>query len=150
MALGKGNEPIALDSWSEHMISTKILAAGANEERAWAHVAAYIGSEEHPRHWVEDIVSVVYQFGLDLLRVEAAQAGCPCEITWLPGGMPRLRVLESRDEEEVLAKLAELKRIAPEAVVEEATSRVVRKLLGVEWRNPEEITLECVEADQVN
>jgi hypothetical protein len=141
MAPGKGNEPVPSDRWSEHIISTKILDAGANEERTWAHVIGYIGPEDHPRGWVEDVVSIVYQFKLDLLRVEAAQAGCPCKISWPPGGMPSLRLLEPRDEEHVLAKLAELKQVAPKAVVDEAKARVLGKLLGIPWEDPQEIAL---------
>ncbi len=57
-------------------------------------------------------------------------------------------MLEPRDEEAVLAKLAELKRVAPEAMVEEATSRAVERLLGIEWRDPEEIALARAMADR--
>ncbi len=143
MAPGKGSEPTAPGDGREQTISTKVFDAGVNEEQAWAHV---IGPEDHPRRWVEDWLSVVFQFELDSLRAEAAQGGRPYEITWAPGWTPRLRLLEPRDEEDVLAKPAELKRVAPEAVVEEATARVLCRLLGVEWRDPAEIALERGEA----
>ncbi len=129
MAMGKGNEPTASVSGSEQTISTKILDSGVNENQAWIHVAGWLGPEEHPHQWVEDIVSVVFQFELDSLRAEAATGGRPYEITWDPDRTPRLRLLEARDEADVLAKLAELKRVAPEAVMEEATARVLCRLV---------------------
>jgi len=140
MAVGKGNEPTAPRNEREHTIATKVLAAGVNEQRAWAHVAGWIGSERHLQRWVDDVISVTFQFELDFLRAEAAKER-PAEITWLPDGTPRIRLLEPRDEQEVLAKLAALKRGAPAAVVEEATTRVICKLLGIEWRSREEIEL---------
>jgi hypothetical protein len=142
MALGKMEEPTASGSGSEQTISTKLLDAGVNEEQAWAHVAGWIGPENHPRRWVEDWITIVFQFELDYLRVEAANKGRPSEIRWDPESTPRIRLLEPQHEEDVLAKLAELKRVAPEAVVEKATSRVVKRFLGLEFRDPEEILLE--------
>jgi hypothetical protein len=89
MALGKGNEPTASGSGSEQPTSTKVLDAGMNEEQAWAHVAGWIGPENHPRQWVEDQITVGFQFELDSLRAEAAQEGRPYEITWDPDWTPR-------------------------------------------------------------
>jgi hypothetical protein len=148
MAIGKRNEPTASGSGNEQTIATKILDAGVNEEQAWAHVAGWNGPENHPRRWVEDRISVVFQFELDSLRVKAAKGGRPYEITLDPDWTPRIRLLEPRDEEDVLVKLTELKRVAPEAVVEAATARVLRRLVGIEWRDPEEIALELAEADR--
>jgi hypothetical protein len=87
---------------------------------------------------------------LDSLRAEAATGGRPYEIAWDPNGTPRIRLLEPQDEADVLAKLTELKRVAPEAVVDEAKSRVLGRLLGIEWRDPEEIALERAEADRAD
>lgn len=148
MALEKGNEPTASASGREQTISTKILDLGVSEKQVWGHVAGWIGPGDHPRRWVKDRISIVFQFELDYLRAEAAKKGCPYEITWDPESKPRLRLLEPRDEEDVLAKLTELKRVASEAVVEEATSRVVKRLLGIEWRDPEEIALDLAEVDR--
>ncbi len=146
MVLRKENEPTASGSGSAQTISIKILDAGVNEKQAWAHVAGWIGPEEHPRQWVEDWISIVFQFELEALRVAAAQGGRPHAITVAPDWTLCLRLLEPQDEEDVLAKLTELKRVAPDAVAEKVTSRVVRRLLGIEWRDPEEITLELAEA----
>ncbi len=146
MAAGTGNEPTAPRNGREYSVRTKILDAGVNEQQAWAHVAGWIGPEDHPSRCVEDWLSVVFQFELDALRAEAAQAGRPYEITLDPDGTPRLRLLVPGDEEEVLAKLDEQKRLALRTVVEKATSRVVKRLLGLEFRDPEEILLERAEA----
>jgi hypothetical protein len=142
MALGKGNESTAPGDGREQSISTKVLDAGVNGEQAWAHIVGWFGPEDHPRQWVDDRISIVFQSEVHYLRAEAAQAGCPYEIIWDPEITPLLRLLDPRDEEDVLAKLAELKQVAPEAVMEKATSPVVSKLLGIEWRDPEEIALE--------
>jgi hypothetical protein len=147
---GNRNGPTAPGNGGEHTISTKILDAGVNEEQAWAHVAGWIGPEGHPRRWVEDWLSVVFHFEQDALRAEAAHGGRPYELTWDPDGTPRLRLLEPRDEEDVLARLAERKQGAPEAVVEKATSRVVKSLLGLEWRDPEELALERAAAGRAD
>jgi hypothetical protein len=90
----------------------------------------------------------VFQFELDYLRVEAAEKGRPYEITWAPDSTPHLQLLDPRDEADVLARLAELKRVAPEAVLEEAMLRVIRRLRGVEYRTPPEVALELAEADR--
>ncbi len=148
MAAGKRNKSTVPVGGSEQTISIKILDAGMNEEQAWAHVAGWIGPEDHPYRWVEDRTSIVFQFELDSLRVEAAQGGLPYEITVAPDWTSRIRLLEPRDEDDIWAKLAELRRAAPEAVVEEATSRVLRRLVEIEQRDPAEIGLELAETDR--
>jgi hypothetical protein len=133
---------------NEETISTELLDAGVNEEQAWARVAGWIGPEERPRRRIEDWITIVFQFELERLRLEAAKNGRPYEIVLDADWIPRIRLLNPWDEEGVLAKLNEQKRVALDTVVKKATSRVVRKLLGIEWRDPEEIALELADAER--
>jgi hypothetical protein len=131
----------AVAAGPSHAISTEILEAGADEDRAWAHVAGWTGPKHCPRTWVEEVITIVFQVELEWLRLEAAKKGCPLEITFDPYG-PRLRLLDPRAEEDALATLKEQKQIARDMVIATATSRVVNRLLGREWRGAEEIAVE--------
>ena len=149
MAMGSMDEGTASGNGNEATITTVVLDAGVNEDQAWALVAGWIGPENHPRRRVEEWIAIVFEFEVERLRVEAAKNGRPHEITLDSGWIPRIRLVESWDEEDALATLKEQKRVARDMVVEKARSRVVRKLLGLEWRDPEEIALEIADADRL-
>jgi hypothetical protein len=151
-------------------INCKVLEASMDREKAWAHVRAWIGPEEKPRAVMEGRVTILFVAELELLLTKAVAKGLTTEVVdevtgevregprRVPEyrvvvneitGEPRIVLANPADQLRILDEWVQIKRFGDRIAETKAMARCQRKLLGVEWRAPEEIDHEAGEADGV-
>lgn len=140
----------------EASIKTRILNAGRDTEKAWAHVKGWIGKEDNPVAQREAKVTIFWKTELEDLVWNAitdrkdkygkiVKKGKPYTIG--PEGYPILKHPE--DQLAIIQQLSRIKRFGERIAVTKAEAIVERKLLGIEYREPEEIKHEKQEVQAV-
>ncbi|MFZ5875421.1 MAG: hypothetical protein ACOYXU_03330 [Nitrospirota bacterium] len=145
------------NNWAKEAgIKTHIIASGCDAEQAWAHVKGWIGPEANPVLQREAKVTIVWKVECEDLIWNAiapktdrdgqvVKPGKPYTIG--PDGFPVLT--EPTDQLAIIQQLSRIKRFGERTAVTKAEAIVEKKLLGVEYREPEEITHEQREAQAV-
>ncbi|MFZ5862429.1 MAG: hypothetical protein ACOYXR_06300 [Nitrospirota bacterium] len=145
------------NNWAKEAgIKTHIIESGCDAERAWAHVKGWIGPESNPVLQREAKVTIVWKVECEDLIWNAVapktdrdgqivKAGKPYTIG--PDGFPVLT--DPADQLAIIQQLSRIKRFGERTAVTKAEAIVEKKLLGVEYREPEEITHEQREAQAV-
>ncbi|MFZ5861737.1 MAG: hypothetical protein ACOYXR_02635 [Nitrospirota bacterium] len=145
------------NNWAKEAgIKTRIIEAGCDADKAWAHVKGWIGVEANPVLQREARVTIVWKTECEDLvwnaiapktdhRGQVVKAGKPYTIG--PDGYPVLT--EPSDQLAIIQQLSRLKRFGERTAVTKAEAIVEKKLLGVEYREPEEITHEQQETEAV-
>ena len=145
------------NNWAKEAgIKTRIVNAGCDAEQAWAHVKGWIGPEATPVLQREAKVTIVWKVECEDLGWNAiapktdrdgqvVKAGKPYTIG--ADGFPVLT--EPADQLAIIQQLSRIKRFGERTAVTKAEAIVEKKLLGVEYREPEEITHEQREAQAV-
>jgi hypothetical protein len=145
------------NNWAKEAgIKTRIIEAGCDADKAWAHVKGWIGPEANPVLQREARVTIVWKTECEDLiwnaiapktdqRGQVVKAGKPYTIG--PDGYPVLT--ESSNQLAIIQQLSRLKRFGERTAVTKAEAIVEKKLLGVEYREPEEITHEQRETEAV-
>ncbi len=145
------------NNWAKEAgIKTRIIEAGCDAEKAWAHVKGWIGPEANPVLQREARVTIVWKTECEDLiwnviapktdrDGQVVKAGKPYTIG--PDGYPVLT--EPSDQLAIIQQLSRLKRFGERTAVTKAEAIVEKKLLGVEYREPEEITHEQRETEAV-
>ncbi|MEW6682635.1 MAG: hypothetical protein AB1451_06895 [Nitrospirota bacterium] len=145
------------NNWAKEAgIKTRIVAAGCDTEMAWAHVKGWIGPDANPVLQREAKVTIVWRTECEDLIWNAiahktdrdgqvVKAGKPYTVG--PDGFPVLT--EPADQLAIIQQLSRIKRFGERTAVTKAEAIVEKKLLGVEYREPDEITHEQREAQAV-
>lgn len=145
------------NNWAKEAgIKTHIIASGCDSEQAWAHVKGWIGPEANPLLQREAKVTIVWKVECEDLIWNAiapktdrdgqiVKAGKSYTIG--PDGFPVLT--DPADQLAIIQQLSRIKRFGERTAVTKAEAIVEKKLLGVEYREPEEITHEQREAQAV-
>jgi hypothetical protein len=145
------------NNWAKEAgIKTRIVAAGCDAEMAWAHVKGWIGPDANPVLQREAKVTIVWRTECEDLIWNAiahktdrdgqvVKAGKPYTVG--PEGFPVLT--EPADQLAIIQQLSRIKRFGERTAVTKAEAIVEKKLLGVEYREPDEITHEQREAEAV-
>ena len=145
------------NNWAKEAgIKTRIVAAGCDAEMAWAHVKGWIGPDANPVLQREAKVTIVWRTECEDLIWNAiahktdrdgqvVKAGKPYTVG--PDGFPVLT--EPADQLAIIQQLSRIKRFGERTAVTKAEAIVEKKLLGVEYREPDEITHEQREAQAV-
>lgn len=157
---GKKKVPSArvYNNWAKEAgIKTRILEAGCDSEKAWAHVKGWIGDETNPILQREARVTILWKTELEDLvwNAIADKKNRSGEIikkgkryTIGPDSYPILSSLV--DQLAIIQQLSRIKRFGERTAVTKAEAIVEKKLLGVEYREPEEIKHEKREVQSVS
>ncbi|MBI3606664.1 MAG: hypothetical protein HY207_01700 [Nitrospirae bacterium] len=145
------------NNWAKEAgIKTRIIEAGCDADKAWAHVKGWIGPEANPVLQREARVTIVWKTECEDLiwnaiapktdhKGQVVKAGKPYTI-----GLDGYPVLtEPNDQLAIIQQLSRLKRFGERTTVTKAEAIVEKKLLGVEYRESEEITHEQRETEAV-
>ena len=138
-------------------IKTRIVNAGNDVEKAWAHLKGWIGEEANPVLQREARVTIFWMTEFQDLVWNAiaerkdksgrvVKKGKPYTVG--PDGYPVLK--EPADQLAVIQQLSRIKRFGERIAVTKAEAIVEKKLLGVEYRDPEEIKHEKQEVQAVS
>lgn len=137
------------NNWAKEAgIKTQILDAGCDSEKAWAHVKGWIGEEANPLLQREARVTILWKIEFESLIFDAiADREKKKPYTVGPDGYPVLT--NPPDQLALIRQLSRIKRFGERTAVTKAEAIVEKKLLGVEYREPEEIRHEKREVQAV-
>ncbi|NKE72878.1 hypothetical protein [Candidatus Manganitrophus noduliformans] len=138
------------NNWAKEAgIKTKILDAGCDSEKAWAHVKGWLGEEANPLLQREARVTILWKIEFESLVWDAiADREKKKPYTVGPDGYPVLT--NPADQLALIRQLSRIKRFGERTAVTKAEAIVEKKLLGVEYREPEEIRHEKREVQAVS
>jgi hypothetical protein len=138
------------NNWAKEAgIKTKIVDAGCDSEKAWAHVKGWIGEEANPVLQREARVTILWKIEFESLVWDAiADKEKKKPYTVGLDGYPILK--NPADHLALIRQLSRIKRFGERTAVTKAEAIVEKKLLGVEYREPEEIRHEKREVQAVS
>jgi hypothetical protein len=129
-------------------ISTQIIEAGADDHKAWCRLKGW--PTNRPEKAKEEQVTIVFQTEVDRLILNRVRHGCKkhqagCPFLKEADGQPKygtngLPILELPYEMfDVLDQAMRVKTFGERMALTKCEARLHKKLLNVEWREPEEI-----------
>ncbi|MFC1745768.1 hypothetical protein ACFL35_17380 [Candidatus Riflebacteria bacterium] len=136
---------------NEKRISTKVLRIDRDDRGLTVWVKGWIGSEENPEQVKEAVVDVDYQtesIELILAKIQWGKVAYRLEQNANGNVIPVL--INKRDQLSLLREMNRKRRFAVRTAITQSEVILNKKLLGFEWRNPEEIATEAHEVDLVN
>ena len=152
---------------NERQISTKVVRSVSDEKGCAVTVRGWIGDEAKPQVVHEETVALVWVHELEKLLVDAVRNGITIEqyaggqgkkghimpafdLTEVDAsGVSRIVLRNPAHQLHVLAQWVRTKSFGDRVCLTKAASRCYRRLLGVEWREKEEIEHEAKEAGAV-